>query len=264
MDGRLLQTLPSPNGLDRWTAARQPEQPGRLTLCALLVAAAHAIVLAALLQIGAPPIPPAADWANVPLIIEDTEPLGTAALSPPAATPQTLSMPPSLIVTTSPATAKAAPHPPVVIARHPPRPPITSPAAGAPRQTQPESASGGASGSVAGTQTAAIPQPAASADDSAALAGLEARIDRAVQAAAFMPDAAKRQHREGRARLRFTYRDGVVDGIEVVESSQSRILDDAALAAVRHAHYPAAPSAARGRRLTLLVWIDFRVVPEES
>jgi protein TonB len=264
MDGRLLQTLPSPNGLDRWTAARQPGQPVRLTLCAILVAAVHAIVLVALLKIGGPPIPPAADWAGVPLVIEDTEPLGTAALSPPeAATPQTLSTPPSLIVTTSPAAAKAAPHPPVVIARHPPRPPTTSPAVGAARQTQPESASG-ASGSVAGSQTAAIPQPAASADDSAALAGLEARIDRAVQAAAFMPDAAKRQHREGRARLRFTYRDGVVDGIEVVESSQSRILDDAALAAVRRAHYPAVPSAARGRRLTLLVWIDFRLVQQES
>ena len=99
-------------------------------------------------------------------------------------------------------------------------------------------------------------------NEAALLAQLETRIDAAVARAAVMPDAARRQRREGRARLRFVYQDGAVDGVQVVQSSESRLLDDAAVSAVRGARYPAPPGPMRGRRLDLLVWIDFKVAAE--
>jgi TonB family protein len=99
----------------------------------------------------------------------------------------------------------------------------------------------------------------APAENIAELTGFEAQLDAAVRAAAAMPEAARRQHRTGGARLRFRYLDGAVDEVQIVESSQSRLLDDAAITAVRAAHYPAPPVHIRGRRLELLVRIDFRL-----
>jgi TonB family protein len=105
-----------------------------------------------------------------------------------------------------------------------------------------------------------VPAQAAQAPDSRlAMAQLEARIDDAVRRQAVMPMAAIRQRREGRAQLRFSYMDGAVDDIAVAQSSQSRLLDDAAVRAVRAARYPAPPPALRGRRMALQVWIDFRL-----
>ena len=91
------------------------------------------------------------------------------------------------------------------------------------------------------------------------LARLQASIDQAVHQAAFMPEAARRQHREGRAQVRFNYIDGAVAAVALAHSSQSRLLDDAALAAVRTGRYPAPPPPLRGRLLTLSVWIDFHL-----
>ncbi len=61
----------------------------------------------------------------------------------------------------------------------------------------------------------------------------------------------------GRARVAFAYRDGVVDGIGVAQSAGTPLLDAAALAAVRAAHYPRPPDAIAGQTLRLLVWVDF-------
>jgi protein TonB len=91
------------------------------------------------------------------------------------------------------------------------------------------------------------------------LTALEARIDMAVRRQATMPPAAIRQRREGRAQVRFSYVNGAVDSIALAQSSQSRLLDDAALQAVRLAAYPAPPPVLHGRRLALLLWIDFRL-----
>jgi TonB family protein len=94
-----------------------------------------------------------------------------------------------------------------------------------------------------------------------ALGRLQTEISDAVRAASHMPEAAVRQHRQGRARVAFTYMDGFVQAASVAESSTSRLLDDAALLAVRTAQYPAPPPQARGHRLSMLVWIDFRIAP---
>lgn len=210
----------------------------------LLHGALLALALAAIRI--APPAPPE---PAVSLVIETLQPLAASAIpaAPPAA--PSLSRVPSMVVA-------AAPQPAAV------RPMHFHPAAPRAQATQFTSTERLASPAPVPQKAAGRPTPPPANDPTgAALAGLEARIDAAVRAAAAMPDAARRQHREGSARLRFSYLDGVVDGVQLVASSQSRLLDDAALLAVRRAHYPMPPAGVRGRRLDLLVWVDFRLAP---
>jgi len=104
---------------------------------------------------------------------------------------------------------------------------------------------------------AAPPPTNVPVENPAELTGFKTQVDAAVRAAAAMPEAARRQHRTGDARVRFRYLDGAVDQVEIIESSQSHLLDDAAITAVRAAHYPVPPADIRGHRLELLVRIDF-------
>jgi protein TonB len=97
----------------------------------------------------------------------------------------------------------------------------------------------------------------------ALLAGLEARIQQAVQNAAVYPPSARMMHVEGRTRLRFDYTDGAVGMAGVVISSNSAVLDRAALDAVRRAELPRAPAEIGKRTLPLLVWVDFRLVRQD-
>jgi TonB family protein len=96
-----------------------------------------------------------------------------------------------------------------------------------------------------------------------ALAAFEARVHAAVQLAARYPSAARLQRREGCAQIRFDYRDGAVSGPVVAQSSQSGELDLAALAAVAHASLPRPPAEIGAAKLSLAVWVDFRLVTEE-
>jgi len=50
-----------------------------------------------------------------------------------------------------------------------------------------------------------------------------------------------------------------VDDVTLTQSSASRMLDDAAVLAVRSARYPAAPAALAGRRIPMQVWVDFEL-----
>ncbi len=74
-----------------------------------------------------------------------------------------------------------------------------------------------------------------------------------------MPEAARRQHREGRVLARFSYLDGALRDPAILQSSHSQLLDDAALLALRQARCPAPPAGLTGRRLDLTVWISFRI-----
>jgi protein TonB len=96
-----------------------------------------------------------------------------------------------------------------------------------------------------------------------ALLGLEARIRQAVQDAAIYPESARAMHLEGRTQVRFDYTDGSVGAEGVATSSDSPMLDRAALAAVRRAALPRAPAEIGARTLPLLVWVDFQLVRQD-
>lgn len=101
------------------------------------------------------------------------------------------------------------------------------------------------------------------ADDAAArdlLAALQARIRAAVQAAMIYPPSARMLRRQGRAEVGFTFADGAVSALLVAVSSGDRLLDGAALAAVRRAEMPRAPAGIGARGLPLLVWVNFSLV----
>jgi protein TonB len=110
---------------------------------------------------------------------------------------------------------------------------------------------------------AAPPPQQAAPDEARALAGLEAQVRLAVQNAAIYPQAARTMHRQGRARIRFDYLDGLAGTPALIASSQSSLLDAAALLAVRRASLPRAPAAIGPRKLAMLVWVNFGLVPED-
>ncbi len=133
-------------------------------------------------------------------------------------------------------------------------------------RTRPAAAAPGASPSASAPAAPAGRTPPApvspqAADDGDLLLRFGNDIQSVVRAAAAMPEAAVLQHRTGRAQVRFAYLDGHVEAVALAQTSRSRLLDDAAVAAVQRAHYPPPPPPLRGRRLPLLVWIDFSVRP---
>ncbi|MBV9783984.1 MAG: energy transducer TonB [Acidisphaera sp.] len=90
-------------------------------------------------------------------------------------------------------------------------------------------------------------------DDTAWRAALSAWL----QAHKTYPQAARRNGEEGRAVVRFTVdRDGRVLDVELVGSSGSQSLDDAAQAMLRGAHLP--PPV---RQLTVTVPVRYRLEP---
>ncbi len=106
---------------------------------------------------------------------------------------------------------------------------------------------------------APTPLPAPSPGD---VAGLKLRIREAVLAATLYPAVARQMHREGRAQISFAYRDGIVQGVALIQTSRSGLLDEAALAAVRRATYPLPPPGLTGVRLALDVWVNFGLKAE--
>lgn len=215
---------------------------------ALLV---HALLLALAARLVIPALPGPADAGGFPLFLERTEPVGAAAIPPAGPVFDRLSTPQPMVVDSGRTATALAP------VRH------TGPA----RARTPAAAAGATQSAPLAPEQAASAQPpaAAPADDGRTLLpALESRIDDAVRRAAILPDAARRQRRQGRAQIRFTYRDGGVQDAQIVASSQSRLLDNAALQAVRDAHYPQPPLPLHGRQLTLLVWIDFQLAPDQG
>ena len=86
---------------------------------------------------------------------------------------------------------------------------------------------------------------------------LRGRIRNAVQAASRCPITARMMHLSGRAGISFAYRDGALVGaVQVVQSAGAEVLDAAALAAVREAHYPQPTPELGSRTLRLLIWVE--------
>lgn len=83
-----------------------------------------------------------------------------------------------------------------------------------------------------------------------------------MRAATDYPAVARQMHREGRAQVAFAYVDGAVQGISLIQSSRSGLLDEAALSAVRRAAYPRPLPGMSGMRLALEVWVNFGIEAE--
>ena len=84
------------------------------------------------------------------------------------------------------------------------------------------------------------------------------RVKAAVQAAVVYPAAAQRLRMSGRTRVEFTMRDARTSNPTVIQSSGMGLLDQAALAAVAAATYPAPPDDLVGVTRQYQVWVEFR------
>lgn len=107
------------------------------------------------------------------------------------------------------------------------------------------------------------PAPTVVSPKSDIVVGLEARIRHAVQDAAIYPPAARLMRVQGRAQVQFEYSQGAVGAVSLTRSSQSAMLDRAALAAVQRAVYPPAPAVIGGQVLPLMMWVNFGLVSED-
>jgi len=103
------------------------------------------------------------------------------------------------------------------------------------------------------------PLPPAPRRSATAVLTFEAQVHQAVQAAVewHYPPAARMLRQQGQAKVSFDYVDGVVSDMHLLQSSGLPLLDRAALATVRDAHYPAPPPAMQHRRLEFVVWVSF-------
>jgi len=111
------------------------------------------------------------------------------------------------------------------------------------------------------SQAAAKAEQAAAHQAEATNAAQQASFDGAmrasVQAALQYPDSARMAGMSGKTRIAFDYRNGIVSNIALVTSSGMAVLDRAALAAVRAAHYPTPEAAQRDKTLHERIWVTF-------
>jgi protein TonB len=232
----------------------------------------------------APSAEPAATQADTPppTTLAKTQP-DTATPVPP--TPEPLPATPAAVAPKAPApeplpppvaeAITAAPSPPVPTAAPveiapPPPPPRAVTRAQPHRQVHPHTAPAPpktvaevspTAASPAAPVTAPAPATAAVAppSDQQAVDQLRSHIHDAVQAALRYPAAARMMGLTGKAGVAFAYRDGAVVGaVQVERSAGMAMLDDAAIKAVRSAHYPKPPPALANRVLPLLIWVEFQ------
>lgn len=199
------------------------------------------------------PMAPQPPDVPVPAIAEVEGPVPDVAPEPAAPEPEAPVPPPVELATLPDPAPPTPPSPPA------PVPPIRPPARHA--QHTVLAAPRSAAVQQEGAATAAPSDPAATPASALANqeAAFEARIRDAVQAAVRYPPAARMMGVTGRARVQFDYRSGAVAEPVLAQSSGTPMLDKAALAAARAAHYPPAPASIERRPLRLLVWVEFRL-----
>ena len=86
-----------------------------------------------------------------------------------------------------------------------------------------------------------------------------ARLKAAIQAAVTYPPAARNMGFRGKARVEFVFRDGGTRHMRVIQGSGIGMIDNAALAAVANAIYPAAPDSLKGRDMPYQVTVSFEL-----
>lgn len=99
---------------------------------------------------------------------------------------------------------------------------------------------------------------ASAAPSAGAMASFQGQMRRAVESALVYPASARASGQHGRARVTFAFLDGRVSGVSLAQSSGSSLLDQAALATVRSAHYPAPPPELSHQTLHLSVYVEFK------
>ncbi len=117
----------------------------------------------------------------------------------------------------------------------------------------------GASAAPSALPPARAPSVDRAPADGAAEAAFAARMRQAVQDALRYPAAARMMGVTGRTRLELDYRAGSLTGVSLVQSAGTPLLDDAAVAAARSAHYPAPPPDFADRKMRFLIWVSFTV-----
>ena len=85
------------------------------------------------------------------------------------------------------------------------------------------------------------------------------RLKAAIQAAVTYPPAARAMGFRGKARVEFVFRDGGTHHMRVIQGSGSGMIDNAALAAVANAIYPAVPGSLKGRDMLYQVTVSFEL-----
>jgi protein TonB len=229
----------------------KPPRPLLVAWTAALTA--HVTLLALLLRVAPAPPPPPMQAAAFTLMNDPVTRPAPIVHQPASAVPADLQQ----LHAATPPTA-VPPVPLVASASH--RAPAPYRAATArPRAT---AATAATRAQAATAPTATLPRPpqaAPAADISGEIARLSHAVSDAVQRNAVMPLAARQQGRQGRAQVRFDYLDGTVDDVILAQSSASRLLDHAAVEAVRTAHYPPAPAALRSQKIPMQVWVDFEL-----
>lgn len=187
------------------------------------------------MQISLVAAPPAPAEAPADPLVAETPPA-------PEETPPEVIPPPAEV---PPPPAEVAPPEP---APPPPKAPVVRPK---PAKTQPQ----------VQRKPAARPaqqQAAASTPSAGAMSSFQGQMRRAVESALIYPASARASGQHGRARVTFDYLDGRVSGVSLSQSSGSSVLDQAAIATVRSAHYPPPPPEMSHRTLHLSIFVEFK------
>lgn len=196
------------------------------------------------MQISLEAAPPAAADApaDPPPMVPETPPVSEE--TPPA--PEEQVTPPSPEV--SPPPAEVAPPEPV-----PPPPKAEAPAV-RPKPAKPQPQVHRKPAARPAQQQAA----ASAAPSAAAMSSFQGQMRRAVESALIYPASARASGLHGRARVTFDFLDGRASAVSVSQSSGSPVLDQAALATVRSAHYPSPPPDLSHRTLHLSIFVEFK------
>ncbi len=214
---------------------------GRALLLAFIV---ESLVLAGLVTMmaaksAAPPPPP----------------IRIALVAPPAPKPAVTPKPPPKPL------PKPTPHPPPkrVVVPPPPRP--------LPKVVAPKPAPLPPSPVAAPTpppppplpRAVPLPPPPPPAPDPQVKDSYLGRVKAAIQVAVRYPPAARMMGEQGRVEVEFTLKDGVADGVRVLVPGATAAFNAAALAAVKAARMPAPPPALAGKRMSLTLWVEFKL-----
>ena len=177
------------------------------------------------------------------------EPLEVA---PAALAPALVAVPLATPTARAPVPARLRHHPASV------KPVVTPPVAETVERRQQDKAIMAASDTPRALASAAPPAAAVASVHTASVeASFKARVRDAVQAAVHYPAAARMMAITGRARLELSYRAGSLLAATLVQSAGASILDEAAIAAARAAHYPPPPADVGDRTLQFLIWVTF-------